>query len=103
MVPGLKNHIHYWSLDKQNYIPMTDSAHLFNLTYSTQTFIYITGISAWMKITFPGFYHVNYSRIMQRFKAGEQFKDIQLIFDNSVTVEVNVLLITLRQKKNELM
>ncbi len=50
------------------------------------------GISAWIKITFPGFYHVNYSRIMQRFSSVEQFKDVQLIFDHNNTIEVSILL-----------
>ena len=46
------------------------------------------GVNAWIQLTFPGLYQINYTRIMQRFKSVEQFKDIELIFDPNTKVQV---------------
>ena len=46
------------------------------------------GKNAWVEIMFPSLYVINYTQIMQRFNILEQFKDVQLLFDDHFVTEV---------------
>ena len=46
------------------------------------------GKDAWVEIMFTSLYVINYTQIMQRFNIREQFKDVQLLFDDHFITEV---------------
>ncbi len=57
-----------------------DITHLSQWATATQ------GVGAWIKLQFNGVVYINYTRIMQRFAAPEQFKDIDITYGSKPTL-----------------